>query len=161
MSSQTIDTKQQESATLSSSPYSPIQLVTYLILGTLFGIVLVKSEVVSWFRIQEMFRFHSFHMYGIIGSAVVVAALSIQLIKRMNIRTLSGEPITIAPKVWGKGTRYWAGGTTFGLGWALLGACPGPIFALIGGGTSVLIVGLLGALIGTWAYAYLRPSLPH
>ena len=148
-------------ATMTKSDNTPTTLLVYLILGTLFGIVLVKSEVISWFRIQEMFRFHSFHMYGIIGSAIIVAATSIQFIKRMDIRTLGGEPIEISPKLWGKGSRYWAGGTIFGLGWALLGACPGPIFALIGGGTSVLIVGLIGALIGTWTYAFLRPRLPH
>ena len=100
-------------------------------------------------------------MYGIIGSAILVATTSIQLIKRFNIRTLGGEPIHIPPKKMGKGTRYWAGGTLFGLGWALTGACPGPIFALIGGGTSVLIVGLIGALVGTWTYAYVKPKLPH
>lgn len=155
------DYSEKDLATMTRSENTPVNLLIYLILGTLFGIILVKSEVVSWFRIQEMFRFHNFHMYGIIGSAIVVAAASIQLIKRLNIRTIGGDPIEIAPKVWGKGTRYWAGGTFFGLGWALLGACPGPIFALIGGGTSVLVVGLLGALIGTWTYAYLRPNLPH
>lgn len=136
-------------------------LPIYLILGIVFGIMLTKSEVISWFRIQEMFRFQSFHMYGIIGSAIVVAALSIQLIKRFDIRSLSGDPISIPPKVMGKGYRYWIGGTIFGLGWGLLGACPGPIFALIGGGVTVLVVGLLGALAGTWVYGYLRPKLPH
>ena len=155
------DTSSIDQDMMEKNVNAPAHLIVYLILGTLFGIVLVKSEVISWFRIQEMFRFHSFHMYGIIGSAIAVAAASILLIKRMGIRTLSGEPITIPPKVWGSGTRYWAGGTLFGLGWALLGACPGPIFALIGGGTSVLIVGLIGALIGTWTYAYARPRLPH
>ena len=136
-------------------------LLIYLILGIGFGIVLVRSEVVSWFRIQEMFRFQSFHMYGIIGAAVAVAAISIQLIKRLKIKTIHGEPIAVEPKVWGKGTRYWAGGTIFGLGWGLLGACPGPIFALIGSGATVMVVGLLAALVGTWAYAAVRPRLPH
>ena len=140
---------------------TPINLLMYLLFGTLFGIVLVKSEVVSWFRIQEMFRFHSFHMYGIIGSAVVVAALSIQMIKRFNITTLHGDPIQIAPKQWDQGVRYWLGGSIFGLGWALLGACPGPIFALIGSGASVIAIGLVGALVGTWAYGATRSRLPH
>ena len=136
-------------------------LLGYLFLGMLFGIVLVKSEVISWFRIQEMFRLDSFHMYGVIGSAVAVAAAGVQLIKRFNLKTISGDPIRIAPKEWGGGVRYWLGGSIFGLGWGLLGACPGPIFALIGGGVSVMIVALVGALAGTWAYAYLRPKLPH
>lgn len=139
----------------------PRGLLAYLLIGIAFGIVLVKSEVVSWFRIQEMFRFESFHMYGIIGSAVVVAALSIQLIKRWNVKTWSGAPIAIPAKVWGTGYRYWIGGTLFGLGWALLGACPGPIFALIGAGFPVILVALVSALLGTWTYSYLRPKLPR
>lgn len=141
---------------------TPGSLVGYLLFGILFGVVLVKSEVVSWFRIQEMFRFDSIHMYGIIGLAVIIGGLSIQLIKRLNIRTIHGEPIEIPPKDWsGTGTRYWAGGIVFGLGWALLGACPGPIFALIGSGISVMILALLGALVGTWSYAFLSTRLPH
>lgn len=140
---------------------TPGSLLVYLAFGILFGVVLVKSQVVSWFRIQEMFRFDSFHMYGIIGMAVVVAGLGVQLIKRLGLRTLHGEAIEIAPKEWGGGYRYWIGGTLFGLGWALLGACPGPIFALLGGGITVMAVALLSALAGTWAYAYLRPHLPH
>ena len=112
-----------------------------------------------------MFRFQSFHMYGIIGGAVAVAVISLQLIKRFDIRTVDGEPIRLAPKQWGDsripGARYWIGGTLFGVGWALLGACPGPIFALFGSGVTVLIVALLAALLGTWAYALLRPYLPH
>ncbi len=136
-------------------------LVVYLLVGIGFGIVLVRSEVVSWFRIQEMFRFQSFHMYGIIGSAIVVAALSIQIIKRAGLKSWGGESIRINPKEWGKGVRYWLGGIIFGLGWALLGACPGPIFALIGSGVSVMIVALLSAVMGTWVYAALRPRLPH
>lgn len=139
----------------------PQGLLVYLLIGIFFGIVLVKSEVVSWFRIQEMFRFQAFHMYGIIGSAVVVAALSIQIIKRLGITTVTGEPIVLSPKVWGTGTRYWLGGTIFGLGWALLGACPGPIFALLGTGVTVMVVGLASALVGTWTYGLLRPRLPH
>ena len=136
-------------------------LLRYLIIGILFGILLTKSEVISWFRIQEMFRFQSFHMYGIIGSAVIVAALSVALIKRFNIKTVSGQEIHIPPKQMGKGTRYWLGGTFFGIGWAMTGACPGPIFALIGNGVTVMLVTLLSALVGTWVYGYLRPRLPH
>jgi hypothetical protein len=123
--------------------------------------VLVKSEVVSWFRIQEMFRFQSFHMYGIIGSAVVVAAASIVLLRRVGARTLKGEPISIPAKELGRGYRYWIGGTLFGVGWALTGACPGPLFALIGGGTSVFAAAVVSALAGTWLYGYVRPYLPH
>lgn len=136
-------------------------LLVYLLLGTLFGIVLVKSEVISWFRIQEMFHFEAFHMYGIIGSAVVTAAMSLQLIRRLGVRSLSGEPITIPPKIMGRGTRYWLGGTVFGLGWAFVGACPGPLFALLGSGVTVMLVPLISAVAGTWLYGALRPHLPH
>jgi uncharacterized membrane protein YedE/YeeE len=133
----------------------------YLILGILFGIVFTKSEVISWFRIQEMFRFQAFHMYGIIGSAVVVAAISVQIIKRVRARNLSGEEIRIPPKDMGRGVRYWLGGMLFGFGWALTGACPGPIFALLGNGILVILVVLASAIAGTWVYGYLRPHLPH
>jgi uncharacterized protein len=136
-------------------------LLAYATIGTLFGILFTKAEVISWFRIQEMFRFQSFQMYGIIGSAVLVAGASIQIIKRLDVHTFSGEPIIIPPKTFGRGTRYWAGGTIFGLGWALTGACPGPLFALIGGGVSVMIVTLASAVLGTWIYGHLRPRLPH
>jgi uncharacterized protein len=150
----------------------PLALLVYGLIGAYLGVVFVQSEVVSWFRIQEMFRFHSFHMYGIIGSAVVVAALSVQLIKRLGLTTVHGEPIRLSPKEWGDGpipgARYLLGGAAFGTGWALLGACPGPLFALIGigavaPGTGLLVLGvpLLGALAGTWAYAALRHHLPH
>ncbi len=133
----------------------------YFALGILFGVVLTKSEVISWFRIQEMFRFQSFHMYGIIGSAVVVAALSLQVIKRLRLRTLDGQPVTIPAKTMGSGTRYWLGGTIFGLGWALAGACPGPLFALLGNGVGVISVMLASAVLGTWVYGTLRQRLPH
>ena len=135
--------------------------LAYLALGALFGITLVKSEAVSWFRIQEMFRFQAFHMYGIMGSALAVAALSIALIKRFHIKTLGGEPIAIPPKELGRGHRYWIGGAIFGVGWALTGACPGPLFALVGAGVTVLSVAVVSAVAGTWLYGYLRPSLPH
>ncbi|PEN15278.1 transporter [Longibacter salinarum] len=130
-------------------------------MGIVFGIVLIFSEVVSWFRIQEMFRFQSFHMYGIIGSAVAVAAVSIQVLKRTNARTIRGETITISDKPWNKGTNQLLGGIVFGLGWGLLGACPGPIYALIGAGITPLIVGLFAALLGALTYGHLKPKLPH
>lgn len=132
------------------------------VLGTAFGVLLIKAEVISWFRIQEMFRFQSFHMYGILGSAVLVAGTSIALIRRLNLRTVRGDPIVIPPKTltqWG--TRYWAGGTLFGLGWALTGACPGPLFALVGSGVSIMLLAAAAAIAGTWVYGYLRPRLPH
>ncbi len=136
-------------------------LAAYLVIGTLFGILFTKAEVVSWFRIQEMFRFQSFHMYGIIGSAVLVAAVSVWLLKRFEVRTVSGKSIVIPSKSMGRGTRYWLGGTIFGLGWALTGACPGPMFALIGAGNGVFVVTLTSAIVGTWLYGFLRPRLPH
>lgn len=144
-----------------SQPASVRGLAIYLALGILFGIVLTKSEVISWFRIQEMFRFQAFHMYGIIGSAVVTAALSLQLIKRLGLTSLSGDAIVIPPKALGGGTRYWLGGAIFGLGWALVGACPGPLFALIGNGVGVALAVLASAVAGTWTYGALRPRLPH
>jgi uncharacterized membrane protein YedE/YeeE len=136
-------------------------LLRYFVLGVCFGITLTKAEVVSWFRIQEMFRFQAFHMYGTIGSALGVAAGAIALIKRFGIKTLDGDPVEIAPRQMGRGYRYWIGGTLFGLGWALTGACPGPLFALVGSGVTVLSVAVVSALVGTWAYGLLRPRLPH
>ncbi|GAC1515923.1 MAG: YeeE/YedE thiosulfate transporter family protein [Gemmatimonadaceae bacterium] len=133
----------------------------YLMLGICFGVVLVKSEVISWYRIQELFRFQAFHMYGVIGSAVVVAAVALQLIKRLHLRALDGQPITVPSKAMGRGTRYWLGGTLFGLGWGLIGACPGPLLALLGSGVGVMAVAVISALVGTWAYGVLRPRLPH
>lgn len=143
----------------------PFALLIYALIGVYLGVVFTKSQVISWFRIYEMFRFDAFHMYGIIGSAVAVAALSIWIIKKLKLTTVHGEPIQLSPKVWGAsripGARYWMGGIVFGLGWALLGACPGPLFALIGGGISVLLVALASALAGTWTYSVLRDRLPH
>jgi hypothetical protein len=124
----------------------PAFLAVYLLLGVAFGFVLSRSEVISWFRIQEMFRFQSFRMYGIIGSAVVTAAISVALIKRIGLKSVSGESIAIPRKSLGSGIRYAAGGAIFGLGWALTGACPGPLFALIGNGVSVMIVAVVSAL---------------
>jgi len=139
----------------------PALLPVYLILGVLFGIALTRSEVLSWFRIQEMFRFQSFRMYGIIGSAVVTAAVSLALLKRLKIESIAGEVISVRPKSLGSGIRYGAGGTIFGVGWALTGACPGPLVALIGNGVTVMIAALVSALFGTWVYGWVSPKLPH
>lgn len=137
-------------------------LLFYLLVGVYFGFILTKSEVISWFRIQEMFRFQGFHMYGILGSAVAVAALSIGIIRWTGLRSVGGEEIRIPPKRLGRRNyRYWMGGLIFGVGWAFLGACPGPIYALIGNGILVYVVALLAALAGTWTYGWLRPRLPH
>jgi len=136
-------------------------LLIYLLLGTAFGIVLTRAEVLSWFRIQEMFRFQSFRMYGIIGSAIATAAVSIFVIKKSGLTSASGETIAIPKKALDTGARYAIGGTIFGLGWALTGACPGPLFALVGNGVSVMAVAVLTALLGTWVYGLLRPRLPH
>lgn len=131
----------------------------YLIAGCLFGVILIKAEVVSWFRIQEMFRLESFHMYGVIGSAVVTGIISVQIIKRFNIKTLSGEKIELPQKKFNKGQIY--GGLIFGFGWALTGACPGPMYALIGSGVLVIFVMLLSAIAGTWVYGLIKEKLPH
>lgn len=136
-----------------------LAFIKYLLMGAVFGIVLVKSEVISWYRIQEMFRLQSFHMYGVIGSAVVTGALSVALIKRFRIRTVKGEEISLPKKTFSKGQVY--GGLIFGFGWAITGACPGPLFALIGSGFSVVAVTLLSAIAGTWVYGYFRERLPH
>ena len=131
----------------------------YIFAGILFGILLVKSEVISWFRIQEMFRFQSFHMYGVIGSAVVIGIISVFLIKKFNVKTIENETVRLEPKKFNKGQVY--GGLLFGFGWALTGACPGPLFAQIGTGALVIIVTLLSAIAGTWLYGYFREKLPH
>ena len=136
-----------------------MKYVKYLVLGTLFGIILTKSEVISWFRIQEMFRFQAFHMYGVIGSAIVVGLVSIQLIKRNRLKSLNGEPIVIADKQFNHGV--WIGGFIFGLGWAITGACPGPLFAQLGSGIGAAAVMIVAALAGTWTYRALRGKLPH
>jgi uncharacterized membrane protein YedE/YeeE len=133
--------------------------IKYLFAGLLFGVVLVKSEVISWFRIQEMFRLQSFHMYGIIGSAIVVGIISVLVIKGFNIKTLSGEPIVIPDKKFNWGNVY--GGLIFGLGWAITGACPGPLFAQIGSGFLVTSVTLLSAILGTWVYGAIKEKLPQ
>ena len=131
----------------------------YLAVGVVFGVVFVKAEVISWFRIQEMFRLQSFHMYGVIGTAVVVGMISVWLIKKFNVKTIHGEEIQFHPKKFNKGQIF--GGVTFGLGWAITGACPGPLFAQIGMGVFVIAVVLLSAIAGTWVYGYFREKLPH
>ncbi|MEV4885044.1 YeeE/YedE family protein [Chitinophaga ginsengisegetis] len=133
--------------------------IRYLVAGTFFGIVLVKAQVISWFRIQEMFQLTSFHMYGVIGTAVITGIISLQLIKRFKIKTIQGEPISVAPKTFNKGQIF--GGLLFGVGWAITGACPGPLFAQIGTGFTVVGVTLLSAIAGTWIYGALKPKLPH
>lgn len=131
----------------------------YLISGVLFGIILVKSEVISWYRIQEMFRLQSFHMYGVIGTAVAVGALSVWIIKKFKIRTIQNEPVIFHDRQFHWGNVI--GGLLFGFGWALTGACPGPLFAQIGSGFLVVSVTLLSAIAGTWVYGLLRQRLPH
>lgn len=131
----------------------------YIFVGIIFGIVFVKAEILSWFRIQEMFRFQSFHMYGVIGSAVFVGMISVFIIKKFNIKTIYCEPIKISPKEFNKGNIY--GGLLFGMGWALTGACPGPLYAQIGAGATAVIVTLFSAILGTWVYGFFRSKLPH
>jgi len=132
----------------------------FLVLGILFGIVMTKSEAISWYRIQEMFRFDSFHMYGIIGSALITGIIVIQVIKRKQMNTISGDKIIINDKNLSI-PRYLLGGIIFGLGWALSGACPGPMFTLLGGGYSVVLVLIISAIFGTYTYGLLRDKLPH
>jgi len=139
--------------------HSWLHNIKYLIVGTLFGILFVKAEIVSWFRIQEMFRLQSFHMFGIIGSAIFVGAISVWMIKKFNVKTIYGEDIVIQSKRFSRGNIY--GGLLFGFGWALTGACPGPLFAQIGTGTTVILVSLLSAIAGTWFYGLIREKLPH
>lgn len=136
------------------------ELLPYAIAGIAFGFVAVRSEIISWYRIQEMFRFDSFHMYGVIGSAVLVASTSLWLIRRFEPRTVAGEAIVVPGKEPGF-VRYAAGGTVFGLGWALVGACPAPILALVGAGFPAFLVVLAGALGGTYLYGLVRGRLPH
>jgi len=135
------------------------QYLRYSIAGMAFGVILIKSEVISWFRIQEMFHLQSFHMYGVIGSAIIVAGISVWLIKKFNIKTVYGEKIEFHRKPFSKGQIF--GGLLFGLGWAITGACPGPLFAQIGSGATVIAVTLLSAIAGTWVYGYFREKLPH
>jgi hypothetical protein len=131
----------------------------YLIVGVLFGVVFVKAEIISWFRMQEMFKMQSFHMYGVIGTAVIVGALSIYCIKKYKIKTIYGEQIMFTNKTFNWGQVF--GGMLFGLGWALTGACPGPLFAQIATGSFAVIIVLMSAIAGTWVYGLVREKLPH
>ncbi|WP_241191461.1 DUF6691 family protein [Deinococcus psychrotolerans] len=146
--------------TESQAPASTLSLLAYLLAGTFFGVVLVKSEAASWYRIQEMFHFQSFHMYGLIGSAVLTGMLTTGLLRHFRARSLDGQAIKIQHKAPGL-PRYVFGGLTFGLGWGLAGVCPGPIFTLLGSGIWAMLIVLLFALIGTWLYGVLRNRLPH
>lgn len=137
-----------------------MKLIKFLFVGIFFGIVLVKSEAVSWYRIYEMFKFQSFHMYGIIGSAVILGILAIWGIKKMQLKSIENETITIPPKDKGM-FRLLIGGTIFGLGWALAGACPGPMYILVGTGVLSMLLVIGGALLGTFVYGLLRNKLPH
>lgn len=134
--------------------------IVYLLIGTLFGIIMFKSEAASWFRIYEMFQFKAFHMYGIIGSAVVLGMIMVQLIKRFEIKSFYGEKIIFTPKNKSH-ARYIYGGVIFGLGWALAGACPGPMFTLVGAGYLPILVVIATAILGTFLYGVLKDRLPH
>ena len=137
-----------------------MKYIKFLLVGIFFGIVLVKSEAVSWYRIYEMFRFQSFHMYGIIGSAVIVGVIAVWLIKRKKVKSIEDQEISLPPKdkVF---TRYILGGTIFGLGWALAGACPGPMFVLVGTGVFSMLIVIAAAVFGTFVYGLLKDKLPH
>jgi uncharacterized membrane protein YedE/YeeE len=157
----TAATKKQTSACISDSEKKEnfMGLLKYSIVGIVFGIVFVKTEIISWFRIQEMFQLKSFHMYGVIGTAVLVGVLCVSIIKKFKIKTLQGEQVLIVKKEFDKGKIY--GGLLFGFGWAMTGACPGPLFAQIGAGIGVVIVVIISALMGTWTYGLLKDKLPH
>ena len=137
-----------------------MRYITYLAIGIFFGIIMFKSEAASWFRIYEMFQFGNFHMYGIIGSALVLGVIGVQVIKRKNIKPLDGSEMSLQPK--NKSVaRYFIGGIIFGLGWALAGACPGPMYVLIGAGFPSILVVVFGAVVGTFLYGLVRSRLPH
>lgn len=131
----------------------------YLLFGVLFGVVLTKTEVISWWRIQEMFRFQSFHMYGVIGSAVVVGVLSVWILKKTHAKSLEGEELIYGEKKFDKGNII--GGLIFGIGWGITGACPGPMMALVGSGITIMVLAIVSAVAGTWVYGLLRNKLPH
>ena len=137
-----------------------MKAIKFLVVGVLFGIVMTKAEIISWYRIYEMFHFQSFHMYGIIGSAVVLGMLLVQIIKRTRLKDMYGSEIQFTPKKKSI-ARYLIGGIIFGLGWALTGACPGPMFTLLGNGFGVMLIVIVSALFGTFMYGVLRDKLPH
>ena len=133
--------------------------IIYLPIGIFFGIILIQSEVASWYRIQEMFRFQAFHMYGIIGSAIMVAIILKFLLRKFNIKSATGNEIVLGQKKYHHGLII--GGFAFGIGWGLTGVCPGPLYACLGSGMISLVILFASAVIGTWVYSYLRPKLPH
>ena len=137
-----------------------MKYLKYLLIGVVFGIMFTKAEIISWYRIYEMFRFESFHMYGTIGSAVVLSLLANQLIKRFKVKNIDGEVIEFAPKDKGF-ARYLIGGITFGMGWALTGACPGPLYTLVGVGAYMAVVIIFFAVVGTYLYGVFKDRLPH
>jgi len=144
-----------------TSQYREPLIGVYLVMGVLFGIVLTKGELVSWFRIEEALRFKGPYLYLVFASALAIAAPGFALLKGRRARSLTGEPIALPSKVMGRGVRYVAGGALFGLGWGIVGACPGPLFALVGAGVGVMVVVCIAAVAGTWTYGSLRPRLPH
>jgi uncharacterized membrane protein YedE/YeeE len=137
-----------------------MKFIKFLIVGILFGIVMAKSEAISWYRIQEMFRFQAFHMYGIIGTAVTLGVIGVFLIKKFNIRDFQGNPIVFHPKEMSV-SRYILGGSIFGLGWALSGACPGPMVVNVGYGYLPMLIVFLFAIVGTFLYGLIKHKLPH
>ena len=137
-----------------------MNFIKYLLVGFFFGIVLTKAEAVSWYRIYEMFQFQSFHMYGIIMTAIATGLIGLQIIKRKKLKDIDGKPIYIQDKEKGN-VRYWIGGISFGLGWAMVGACPGPIFILLGSGFLSVVLILFGAILGTFLYGVFKDRLPH
>ncbi len=159
MNNEDIDFEVQSSDNTKPANMGIAHNLRYLAVGVVFGIVFVKAEIVSWFRIQEMFRLQSFHMYGVIGSAIVVGIISVWLIKKSGVKAIDGTPVTFQPKKFHKGQIF--GGILFGLGWAMTGACPGPLLAQIGSGFTVVIIVLLSAIAGTWVYGYIKGKLPH
>ena len=137
-----------------------MKLLKFFFVGTFFGIVLSKSQAISWYRIYEMFRFESFHMYGIIGSAIVVGIILVQIIKRTKLKNINGEAVVFTPKKRGR-YRNILGGIIFGLGWALAGACPGPMYVLVGQGSIAILIVLFGAMLGAFLYHLVKKYLPH
>lgn len=137
-----------------------MKFIKFLLLGIIFGIIMAKAEIISWYRIFEMFRFESFHMYGVIGSAVTIGTLGVAIIKKYNIQTIYGDQISLNPKEKSI-SRYIFGGIIFGLGWAMTGACPGPLFVLLGYGVYPILIVIVGALLGTTLYGIIKHKLPH
>lgn len=134
--------------------------IVYLVIGIFFGIVMYKSEAASWFRIYEMFEFGAFHMYGIIGTALAFGVVGVFLIKKFNIKAIGGKNMSLNPKDKSI-TRYLVGGILFGLGWALAGACPGPMYVLAGSGYASMVIVILAAILGTFVYGVIKDKLPH